>query len=139
MIAKAPILILRLLIEASINIIRIKRAIGNNAYGQTNALNNRNITPRVNNAGNTCTGFNDSGYFLYKLIRAMPELCTCLKNFFRSVRRLWYTQASGKSLHLYPPLKIRILKSISSPNRILEKPPSASYTSRLTPILKLRG
>ena len=41
---------------------------GNNAYGHTNALNNRNITPRVNNAGNMCTGFNDSGYFLYKLM-----------------------------------------------------------------------
>ena len=49
------------------------------------------------------------------------------------------TQASGKRRQVYPFLKIRILKSISSPKRIFEKPPKASYTARRTPILKLRG
>ena len=48
-------------------------------------------------------------------------------------------QASGKRRQVYPFLKIRILKSISSPKRIFEKPPKASYTARRTPILKLRG
>ena len=56
-----------------------------------------------------------------------------LENFFKSVRRLCHTHASGNNRQAYPPWKIRILKSISSPKRILENPPNALYTSARTP------
>lgn len=64
-------------------------------HGQIRAASNTSTTPTVNTAGSKCTTFKDSGYFLYKSMRAIPELCTCLKNFFKSVRRLCHTQASG--------------------------------------------
>ena len=62
-----------------------------------------------------------------------------LEKLLQSVRRLCHTHASGNNRQAYPPLKIRILKSISSPKRILENPPNALYTSARTPILKTTG
>ena len=81
--------------EESTNIIRANSASNKSAHGHISEASSTSTTPTVNAAGSMCTSFSDSGYFLYKLIRAIPELCTCLKNFFRSVRRLCHTHASG--------------------------------------------
>ena len=96
-----------------------------NALSNTNDTKTKPKQPNVNTVGNKCTTFNESGYFLYRLIRAIPLLYTCLKNFLKSVLRLCQTHASGNNRQDYPPLKIRIEKSISSPKRISEKPPKA--------------
>ena len=73
------------------------------------------------------------GYFLYRLMRAIPELCTCLKNFRKSVRRLWYTQAPGNSRHVYPPFEDSDAEVDVTPKRIRENPPPGlGYTSRRT-------
>ncbi len=90
-----PILKLLFRNVESTQMIRAKSSSKDKLQLQTNEHNNRNTIPIVKSAGNKCTTFNDSGYFLYRLIRAIPELCTCLKNFFKSVRRLCHTHASG--------------------------------------------
>lgn len=77
-----PIFKLLFLHVESMQMTRAKSSSNDKLQPQTNEHNNRNTTPKVKTAGNKCTIFNDSGYFLYRLMRAMPELCTCLKNFF---------------------------------------------------------
>ena len=100
-----PILKLLFRNVESTQMIRAKSSSKDKLQLQTNEHNNRNTIPIVKSAGNKCTTFNDSGYFLYRLIRAIPELCTCLKNFFKSVRRLCHTHASGNNRQAYPPSK----------------------------------
>ena len=92
-----PIFKLLFLHVESMQMTRAKSSSNDKLQPQTNEHNNRNTIPKVKTAGNKCTIFNDSGYFLYRLMRAMPELCTCLKNFFKPVRRLCHTHASGNS------------------------------------------
>lgn len=43
---------------------------------KSNAMQRASIesTPTVKTIGSMCTNFSDSGYFLYRLMRAMPEL-----------------------------------------------------------------
>lgn len=98
-----PILKLLFRNVESTQMIRAKSSSKDKLQLQTNEHNNRNTIPIVKSAGNKCTTFNDSGYFLYRLIRAIPELCTCLKNFFKSVRRLCHTHTSGNNRQAYPP------------------------------------
>lgn len=74
-----PILKLLFRNVESTQMIRAKSSSKDKLQLQTNEHNNRNTIPIVKSAGNKCTTFNDSGYFLYRLIRAIPELCTCLK------------------------------------------------------------
>ena len=87
--ANRPMRMLLLLRLASVKMAVAKSARGDSAEGQNGVQSNRKATPMVNKAGRRWTSFSESGYFLYRLMRAMPELCTCLKNFFKSVRRLW--------------------------------------------------
>ena len=119
-----PIRMLLLRMLASIKMRRINNKIGSKHHRHQSEPSNNTNNPTVKAAGRRCTTLSDSGYFLYKLMRAIPELCTCLKNFRKSVRRLCQTHASGNSRQRYPFLKMRILKSISSPKRIFEKPPN---------------
>ena len=69
-----PILKLLFRNVESTQMIRAKSSSKDKLQLQTNEHNNRNTIPIVKSAGNKCTTFNDSGYFLYRLIRAIPEL-----------------------------------------------------------------
>ena len=81
---------------------------------------------------------NDSGYFLYKSMRAIPELCYLLENF--SIRT---------TLMPYPGSRKQTATVTSFKNTDTEiyvfakthgrESANALYTSARTPMLKLRG
>lgn len=78
------------LIKLSINTAKLYTISGAIIQGLNNMSDTtiRKSVPTTKVVGSKCTIFNEEGYILYKLILAIPELKTCLKNFFKSVLRL---------------------------------------------------
>ena len=69
---------------------------------KTKAKSRQANVPTVKSMGNRCTSFRLPGCRFIRLMRAIPLLCTCLKNFLKSVLRLCQTHASGKRRQLAP-------------------------------------
>lgn len=100
-------------------------AIGSRLYGQKGAPANSTATPSVNAAGSRCTVLGIRDIFV-EVDAGDAGVVHLLEEFLQVRPPFMIHPCSGKSLHAYPPLKMRILKSMSSPKRIREKPPSVS-------------